>query len=64
MAGRKFGSTGSEEETWASNVLCPALVADSLRNSKLVVFSTDYDKWKDAGSSAGEIFSITCLSER
>jgi len=40
MAGRKFGSTGSEEETWASNVLCPALVAGTFRKQKLVVFST------------------------
>ena len=40
MAGRKFGSTGSEELTWATNVLCPALVAETFRDQRVVVFST------------------------
>ena len=40
MAGRKFGSTGSEELTWAANVLCPALVAEAFRDQRVVVFST------------------------
>lgn len=40
MAGRKFGSTGSEELTWAMNVHVPALVADAFRESRIVTFST------------------------
>jgi hypothetical protein len=40
MAGRKFGSTGSEELTWAMNVLVPAMVAETFRASRIVAFST------------------------
>ena len=40
MAGRKFGTQGSEEATWAMNILAPALVAEHFRESRLVVFST------------------------
>jgi hypothetical protein len=40
MAGRKFGSTGSEELTWAMNVYCPALVAEAFAGSRIVTFST------------------------
>ena len=40
MAGRKFGSTGSEELTWAMNVLVPARVAEAFRDSRIVAFST------------------------
>lgn len=40
MAGMKFGSTGQEWLTWASNVFVPGLVADRLRNSRIAVFST------------------------
>ncbi len=40
MAGRKFGSSGSEELTWAMNVHCPALVAEEFRDQRIVAFST------------------------
>jgi len=40
MAGRKFGSTGQEELTWAMNVYLPALVADRYRDARIVAFST------------------------
>jgi dTDP-4-dehydrorhamnose reductase len=40
MAGRKFGSAGSEELTWAMNVHCPALVAEAFSESRIVSFST------------------------
>lgn len=40
MAGRKFGSTGAEELTWALNVHLPALVAERYRASRIVAFST------------------------
>ncbi|MBT4018122.1 MAG: NAD(P)-dependent oxidoreductase [Alphaproteobacteria bacterium] len=40
MAGRKFGTTGSEELTWAMNVEVPAIVAKTFTTSRVVVFST------------------------
>jgi nucleoside-diphosphate-sugar epimerase len=40
MAGRKFGSSGSAELTWAMNVHCPALVAEAFRDQNIVAFST------------------------
>ena len=40
MAGRKFGTEGSEAQTWAMNVLAPAYVAEHFRDSRIVVFST------------------------
>jgi len=40
MAGRKFGSTGSEALTWAINAYAPALAAERYRSSRIVAFST------------------------
>ena len=40
MAGRKFGTGGSEERTWAMNVLPPAYVGECFRESRIVAFST------------------------
>lgn len=40
MAGRKFGSTGSEELTWAMNVHVPGIVAERYCNARIVAFST------------------------
>ncbi len=40
MAGRKFGSSGSEELTWAMNTHVPALVAERYHNARIVAFST------------------------
>ena len=40
MAGRKFGSLGAEELTWAMNVWVPGLVAEAFEASRIVVFST------------------------
>lgn len=40
LAGRKFGSTGRPDLTWAMNAIAPALVAYRYRNSRIVVFST------------------------
>ena len=34
MAGRKFGTQGCEDLTWAMNVLAPAYVADHFKNSR------------------------------
>ena len=40
MAGRKFGSSGQEELTWAMNAHVPALVAESFAASRIVAYST------------------------
>ena len=40
MAGRKFGSIGREDLTWAMNVMVPAMVAEAFRGSRIVAFST------------------------
>ncbi|MFN5732473.1 MAG: NAD-dependent epimerase/dehydratase family protein [Planctomyces sp.] len=40
MAGQKFGTSGQPEQTWAMNVLVPAIVAERYRASRIVVFST------------------------
>ena len=40
MAGRKFGSTGNENLTWAMNSYMPGRVAEKFQTSRLVVFST------------------------
>jgi len=40
MAGRKFGTAGEEDLTWAMNVLAPANVAEVFRESRIVAFST------------------------
>jgi nucleoside-diphosphate-sugar epimerase len=40
LAGRKFGSAGRPDLTWAQNVIAPALVARHLASSRIVAFST------------------------
>lgn len=40
MAGRKFGSTGTEWLTWAANTMVPYNVAERFQGSRIVVFST------------------------
>ncbi len=40
MAGRKFGTSGAEELTWAMNALVPAWVAERYAASRIVAFST------------------------
>jgi nucleoside-diphosphate-sugar epimerase len=40
LAGRKFGSSGSPELTWAMNAVVPAIVAERFRDSRIVAFST------------------------
>ena len=40
MAGRKFGSKGSEWLTWAMNAHVPALVAQRFAGARIVAFST------------------------
>jgi nucleoside-diphosphate-sugar epimerase len=40
LAGRKFGSEGRPDLTWAQNTVVPALVARRYARSRIVVFST------------------------
>lgn len=40
LAGRKFGSTGNEGLTWATNALVPALIAEKYRDARIVVLSS------------------------
>ena len=40
LAGTKFGTTGKESYTWATNTYLPGRVADKYKNSRIVVFST------------------------
>ncbi len=40
MAGRKFGSAGAPDETWAANTIVPVHVARHFRGSRIVAFST------------------------
>jgi nucleoside-diphosphate-sugar epimerase len=40
MAGHKFGATGHADFTWAMNVAVPCMVAETFRDSRIVVFST------------------------
>lgn len=40
LAGRKFGSSGDPELTWAMNALVPAWIASHYRRSRIVAFST------------------------
>ncbi len=40
MAGRKFGSVGQEQLTWAMNAYVPALIAERYAQARIVAFST------------------------
>ncbi len=40
MAGRKFGTGGTEDLTWAMNVVVPAIVGERFKGSRITVFST------------------------
>lgn len=61
MAGRKFGSTGSEWLTWAMNAHVPALVAQRYATSRIVAFSTAcvYPFVDVGGPGAGEAAPLT-----
>jgi len=61
MAGRKFGSSGSEWLTWAMNAHVPALVAQRYAGSRIVAFSTAcvYPFVDVAGPGANESAPLT-----
>ncbi|HEU5297630.1 MAG TPA: NAD(P)-dependent oxidoreductase [Burkholderiaceae bacterium] len=61
MAGRKFGSSGSEWLTWAMNAHVPALVAQRYARSRIVAFSTAcvYPFVDVTGAGADEAMPLT-----
>lgn len=65
MAGRKFGSAGSEWLTWAMNSHLPALVAQHFSRSRLVVFSTAcvYPFTDTSGKGSPESSALEPLGE-
>lgn len=40
LAGRKFGSTGNEGLTWATNALLPGMIAEKYRDARIVALSS------------------------
>jgi nucleoside-diphosphate-sugar epimerase len=40
MAGRKFGTAGSEPFTWAMNTVVPTIVGERFRDCRIIAFST------------------------
>src|SRR5215207_8407691 len=64
MAGRKFGSTGSEWLTWAMNAHVPALVAERFPRSRIVAYSTScvYPFVSTTGNGATEDMPPTAPS--
>ena len=72
LAGRKFGSSGRPDLTWAMNAIAPTLAAYHYRQSRVVVFSTGNvyglrsvdsggSRETDAVSPAGE-YAQSCLA--
>jgi nucleoside-diphosphate-sugar epimerase len=71
LAGRKFGSTGDEATTWATNAYLPGLVCDRYRGSRIVALSTGNvyglvpvagggSREEDTPKPAGE-YAMSCL---
>ncbi len=56
MAGRKFGTAGAEDATWAMNTIVPTHVAHRYRASRIVAFSTGcvYDFVPPASGGSAE----------
>lgn len=61
MAGKKFGTSGGENSTWAMNVVIPSYVAKHFSKSKIVVFSTgcvyDFSKVGSGGSIESDLLT-------
>ncbi len=65
MAGRKFGTSGNLETTWAMNTHLPALVAERYRDSRIVAFSTGnvYPMVNVTGPGASEAVPAAAMGE-
>jgi len=55
LAGKKFGTSGAQNQTWAMNTVVPANVADHFKESRIVVFSTGCVYSLSAPASGGNI---------
>ena len=65
LAGQKFGTDGAPGLTWIQNTVVPALVAQRLRKSRIVVFSTGcvYPFVPVTGPGANEQEPVAFLGE-
>jgi len=58
MAGKKFGTGGAEEQTWAMNTVAPVFAAERFPRSRTVVYSTgcvyDFEPPSGGGSREGD----------
>jgi nucleoside-diphosphate-sugar epimerase len=65
LAGRKFGSTGRPDLTWAMNAIAPTLAAYRYRSSRIVVFSTGnvYGFTTTASGGSRETDSVAPVGE-
>ncbi|HSW46959.1 MAG TPA: NAD(P)-dependent oxidoreductase [Phycisphaerae bacterium] len=65
MAGRKFGSTGQEELTWAMNVYLPAVVSERYRDARIAALSTGnvYPFMPATGPGPTEEHSVSPIGE-
>ena len=57
LAGRKFGSSGRPDLTWAMNAIAPSLAARHFSNSRIVVYSTGNVYAFQSVSSRGSVES-------
>ena len=55
LAGRKFGTVGDEENTWATNVLAPALAMEHFAGCRVAAFSTGCVYPLVAAGAAGSV---------
>jgi nucleoside-diphosphate-sugar epimerase len=59
LAGRKFGSSGRPDLTWATNAVLPAWVAQRFKGSRIVAFSTGniypFRPVLDSGNTRGSL---------
>ena len=65
LAGRKFGSTGRPDLTWAHNVVVPSIAARHFAESRVVVFSSGnvYPLVTPGGTGATELDAVAPVGE-
>lgn len=65
MVGRKFGTDGSEAQTWGMNAVVPVLVLERFKNANFVVFSSGniYDLVSPSSGGSVETDSTNPIGE-
>jgi nucleoside-diphosphate-sugar epimerase len=65
MAGQKFGTSGDQPRTWATNVLAAGMAAERFAGSRMVVFSTGnvYPLTPVAGGGSRETDPVSPVGE-